>query len=396
MLRRTLPALAATLLPVLPVAAEQLDERLTLNAFGTLAATRTNVDGLVFSHPGSVNRYERIHYLSSPDSVLGAQGIFAFDARTRATVQAQVAPNHQDRIRPEITWAYLSHELTPQLTVRGGRLRQPMLMNSDSYRINFHQPWVRQPVEVYGLNPFVTLDGADLLYRRHWHDFGIEIQPYAGEGRDRIDHGHISTRNIHGINLGLVTPTVRLHLGHGRGNIAMLFSDPLAQIAASRLETLDEPALARQLIDARSRATYTSAGFDWDLQRLNLAGEIVQRSTPSLLPHAFGWHLSAAWSKGALTPFVTVARVHAPGNRMPVAGDPLLDLYTISRSFSQKSISAGVRWDASENIAYKVQWMRARVPGNASGSFHARVDVDPLQVTGRTINSLTVSVDFFF
>ena len=91
-----------------------------------------------------------------------------------------------------------------------------------------------------------------------------------------------------------------------------------------------------------------------------------------------------------------MARAHAPGNRMPVAGDPTLDLYTISRSFSQKSVSAGVRWDASENVAYKVQWMHARVPDNASGSFHARVGTDPLRVRGRTINSLTVSVDFFF
>ena len=397
--RRILLALAASLLTTfsaLPASAEQLYERLTLNAFGTLAATRVNVDGLAFSHPSAANRYERIRYLSSPDSVLGAQGIFAFDARTRATVQAHIAPNHQDRIRPRIAWAYLSHELTPQLTVRGGRLRLPMLMNSDSHRINFRQPWVRQPVEVYGLNPFFTLDGADLLYRRQWNSLGVEIQPYAGEGRDRIDHGHIHTSNVHGINFGLVTPTLRLHLGHGRGNVAMYFGDPLARIVANHLETLGKPDLAQQIAHPRSRATYTSAGFEWDLERLRLAGEVVQRNTPSLLPRAFGWHLSAAWTTGAFTPFLTLARVHAPGSHMPVEGDPLLDLYSGSRSFRQKSVSAGVRWDASENVAYKLQWMRARVPNNALGSFLPLNGTDPLQATGRTINSLTVSVDFFF
>ena len=73
--RRILLALAASLLTTLsalPASAEQLYERLTLNAFGTLAATRVNVDGLAFSHPSAANRYERIRYLSSPDSVLGA------------------------------------------------------------------------------------------------------------------------------------------------------------------------------------------------------------------------------------------------------------------------------------------------------------------------------------
>ena len=385
------------LLPSMPVAAQgTVAPGLTINTFGTLAGNWINADGLVYSHPGAINRFERIRHLSSSDSVLGMQAVAELGASTRATVQAHLAPNHKDLIRPSFAWAYLSHDLTPQLTLRGGRMRAPILMNSDSYRINFGQPWVRQPVEVYGLNPLLSLDGIDLLYRTQRGGINIELQPYWGQGGARFEHSHIRTYDISGLNIGLSTPSLRLHLGHGSSNIALHFADPVALIARDRLEALNLPQYIPLITDPRSRVTYTSAGFEWQLERLRLAGEVVQRTTPNMMPRAFGWHLSAAFDYGALTPFITVARAHAPGTRLPVKGDPILDTYSMSRSFVQKSISAGVRWDVSEHVAYKVQWMHARVPDHAVGSFHPRVGVEHVRASNRHINTLTLSVDFFF
>ena len=160
---------------------------LELSGFATVGAVYTDHNDMGFSRvgfdqPGDENPD------FGPDTVLGVQANLRLSTLTSAALQVRSREDSAGSYEPRPTLAFLSHHLTPSVTLRFGRMRGPFFMLSDSIDVNYSHPWVRPPVEVYGLNPFVDVDGVDLLYRTRVGETDLEVHPYFG--RSRIDlHG---------------------------------------------------------------------------------------------------------------------------------------------------------------------------------------------------------------
>lgn len=136
-------------------AAAGADSAWQFSGFATAGAVYTNSDELQFARVGidapGGNRVD-----TGPDSVIGVQAGLRFGAHNTAVVQLVTRETQRGDYDPRAALAFVSHALTPELTVRAGRLRSPFFMLSDTADINYNQTWVRPPVEVYGLNPFST------------------------------------------------------------------------------------------------------------------------------------------------------------------------------------------------------------------------------------------------
>lgn len=370
---------------------------LHVSGFGTVGAVWLNDRAVFFNHPaaprGDANRPD-----FGADSVLGVQAAFDVGERTDVIVQLVTAEDYRGRYAPRVSWAYLRHHLSPRITVRAGRLRAPFFMLSDGLQVNYVHPWVRPPVEVYGLNPFNDAEGVDLLYRRRVGAVDIELQPhYLERGHMRFPDGDARLRRYLGVKVNIAYDALNVQFGHGAGRLAVDYGDPLFEFVRNGLLAAGAPRQAARLAGRDGRARFDSIGFEWDDGTLQLIGEYARRRADRFVTSAHGWHLTAAYRLGALAPFVTLARQRPVRSIVPRSlGTPGLDAYLDSRSQAQKSVSLGVRWDVASGAALKAQWSRTHIDRDAWGAFFPQGSPLTGSPAGRRVDMLGVSLDFVF
>lgn len=389
---------AALVLHAGPAAADI--ESVTFSGFGTLGVVRSDAADLQFVRVGTeAPGSGRLNFGS--DSVLGVQGNFGFGNGTEAVVQvlARHTPKH-DYI-PRAALAFISFAPSPEFTLRAGRLRVPAFMLSDSLDVNYAHSWVRPPVEVYTLNPFADLDGIDLLYRTRIADVDLELHPYFGRSRVNIAHyGHASLSRLRGLNIGLSKGPLTLHLGYSRARLDLRWGDPEFDRLQHALSTFPQGRLMLAEMQGNgASASFTSAGFHWDDNRWQLIGEYAVRRTSAFVNSASGWHLTIGRHVGATTPYLRFARNRQSSpivSRNLSMGLPEIDAFNASRNNGQRSIGAGLRWDLHPNAAMKVELARSRIENDGWGAFYPRGDILSTRVSGRTVNTLSLSIDVVF
>ncbi|MFN3713820.1 MAG: hypothetical protein ACK4SX_09185 [Alcanivoracaceae bacterium] len=119
-------------------------------------------------------------------------------------VVAQLLSKGWDGWRTNAEWAFVAHDLTSDLTVRAGRLRLPVYMNSEFIDAGFAYPWVTPPTELYTLIPFTSYEGLDFKYNFDALNGFWTFQPYAGfvrltPGEERV--GTARGDDLHGFDL---------------------------------------------------------------------------------------------------------------------------------------------------------------------------------------------------
>ena len=127
----------------------------SLRGFGTLGAVHSderNADFVSgFFEPNGAGRTHR--WAFGIDSKLGLQADAKISESLSATVQLVARHGHDNAYTPQIEWANLKYQLTPDFAVRFGRTVAMPFMVSDSRLVGYGNPWIRPPQEVYGLDP---------------------------------------------------------------------------------------------------------------------------------------------------------------------------------------------------------------------------------------------------
>lgn len=387
-----LAALAVLALP----AAAQPAPNWQFSGFATLGAVYTRSDDLQFARVGidapGGNRVD-----TGPDSVLGLQAGLRFGERSNAVLQIVTRETQRGDHRPRPALAFVSHALTPALTVRAGRLRSPFFMLSDSVDINYSHAWVRPPVEVYGLNPFSDLDGIDLLHRKTYGDTHIEFHPYLGRSKiPVIGGGDAELSRLLGLNVTVEFGEFSLSLGHATADLSVRRSSQGFRdfVAPLPIELQD------RLSGSDARASFSSIGLQWDDGRWRFSAELARNTAKAFSNSASGAYASLGRRIGNFMPYVTLARQREdePVIRPEEAGihAPRIALFNRSRNQSQRSATAGLRWDFTSEAAFKAELSHVRTDRGAYGTFIARGDPFAPGLDHRVINVLSVSVDVVF
>lgn len=367
-----------------------------LSGFATVGGIWLDDRDVFFNHPAKTREQASRPDFDS-DSRIGVQASLTLSDRTDLTVQVMASENYRGTYESRITWAYARVNLTPDMTLRGGKLRAPFFMHSDSLYVNYVHPWVRPPVEVYGLNPFSDLDGVDLLYQTRVGAVDVVVQPYYGRGRVRFPAGSARLDESLGVRVGLEKGPLTFQLGHAKGHLAVRYGDPLFLLLRGQLLAAGMDGAVARLSGQRADARFDSIGFQWDDGELLVIGEYARRSASRFIATAEAAHITAAYRIGSVTPFVTFARQRIVD---PVLRDnpavPALEPYLTSRNQSQRSATFGARWDLHPNAALKAQWTRTRVDRASWGAFFPSGDPTAGSPAGRTIDMLSVSMDFVF
>lgn len=375
-------------------AAAGADSAWQFSGFATAGAVYTNADELQFARVGiDAPGGDRVD--TGPDSVVGLQAGLRLGERNTAVVQLVTRETQRGDYDPRAALAFISHALTPELTLRAGRLRSPFFMLSDTADINYNQTWVRPPVEVYGLNPFSDLDGIDLLHRSRIGETFVELHPYVGRSRvPVIGGGRARLSDLVGMRVTIEAGRLNLSAGYAQADLAV------HRASAATLPL--SPQLLARLTGSGADASFSSLGAQWDDGRWLMSAELARTTTRAFSNSATGAYFAVARRFGSLTPYVSLARQWQDkplvnvADAAPGAERNLITSFNRSRNQAQRSLTAGVRWDVLHNAAIKAEFAHVRTDAGAHGTFIARDNPFAPGLDNRSINLMSISVDVVF
>ena len=406
--------LQAVLWPAATVAADTTSSIFSFAGFGTVGVVHSSESQADFTN----NRFQANgagytrNWSPTVDSLLAGQVTADFTKRLSAVVQVIAQQRYDGGYRPQVEWANIRYEITPDFSVRLGRTALPVFMENDSRRIGYSNPWVRPPGEVYGLEPVSSSDGVDVSYRMPMGKTINTIQVSAGStdtkfpGATVIPDGVTNVRRLIVITDSIERGFVIVHFTYLQARLTVDAIKPLFDAFRLFGPQGEEIADEYQLQD--HAVTFLSVGANYDPGRWFAMGEWGRFQSHSFVGAANGWYVSVGYRIGKVTPYGTYASVRPFGN----TSDPGLDVTflppdlaaqaralnaglnaTLGAAPSQRTISLGARWDFRRNMDAKLQLDRGYIGAGSPGLL---TNLQPGFQTGGTVDLISATVDFVF
>ncbi|MBB3222284.1 hypothetical protein [Pseudoduganella umbonata] len=383
--------------------------RWTFGGFGTLAAVHSTEKQADYT-ASPIYRGQAGHgkeWAFDVDSRLGAQLGVQFDKRWSAVVQVVHEKGVGHAYEPHLEWANVKFQVTPELSIRAGRIALPLFLAADYRKASYALPWLRTPVELYNLMPISSNDGVDATYR--WNAWGAkhETQVTVGVADVQITPDiRGKSRNAYAVTHNATMGALTMRATAASTTMDIAGAEPFFDAFRSFGPT--GQALADRYDIASRKIRIFNAGFSYDPGNWFLMGEIGRVNTRSMLGDQTAGYLSAGYRFGTVAPYATLARVdanmatHVEG--LPTAGLPpavaglttLLndELNAQLRSIGiQDTASIGMRWDVAPDYAVKAQFDRVRPRGGSTGTL---TNVQPGFRSGQAFGVVSAGVDFVF
>jgi hypothetical protein len=383
--------------------------RWTFGGYGTLGVAHSNEDAADFTanvvNPGDAGHSRA--WSPAVDSRIGMQLGVELDSAWSAVLQLVAERRLSGGYAPQVEWANIKYQATPDLSVRVGRIALPVFIVGDYRKAGYALPWVRPPVELYGTIPISSSDGVDASYRWRAGDANNLTQVFFGrtdiaispndraEARSLTGLSNTTTIGALTVRASFLTTELSVGLAHQLFDGLRGFG-PRGAALAERYE-----------VNAK-RADVATVGFNYDPGAWFVMGEIGRMNARSFLGDKTAAYLSAGYRVDDFTPYVGYAGARAntptriagldtaalppqlavPAARLNAGLNQLLSTVAQQRSFT-----AGVRWDLHPNYALKMQVDRITPRQGSSGTF---INVQPEFRSGRPITVLSAALDFVF
>ncbi|MBV1872042.1 MAG: hypothetical protein KUG83_05795 [Gammaproteobacteria bacterium] len=361
-----------------------------------------------FASVGFIAGDTEIDFLSGPD-VISESAMFGADNTLGLQLSADITPEIDMTVQllakgvaegydVSAHWAYISYNLSPESTVRVGKLNFPGALYNETQEIGFSYPWARNPIEVYTLLPFTSVSGTDYIYRFDAFDINWELQSAVGSVSSIQAIGAtISLDLAYGFALQAYTDYGRWHFS------AIKVEDADIAIPVGGTE-----------ISVNFDFVFTTLGFEQEFNDFVLISEVMKKdvkNNPSADLYSksdmLAYYLTLGYRTGDFMLHFTYAATESDNKAVfypagtplpdaPPAGIPAqywvapVDLLAPSNGelFLQKSYTAGLRYDLSSQVALKFEAQRIVSDKGSWGVFYK----DP----GDSVDLFTVVVDVVF
>ena len=177
-MRSRFSLIALAVAAALPSLAPAVD--FTYSGFSTAGYAQTDTDDAQVGYSGQPEGIDSNGTFET-DSKLGVQVTAKFNDVVSATVQGVAYANLASEWEPRLDWAYVRAQAMQGLSFRGGYLRAPTFMYSDSVFVGYANVWVRPPVEVYNLSSVYQIRGVDATWRTNVGPLTVTVNPYVGD-----------------------------------------------------------------------------------------------------------------------------------------------------------------------------------------------------------------------
>jgi hypothetical protein len=376
----------------------------TLQGFGTLGMTRTNDDNAQFVRDLSQPQGAGKSWTGKVDSLLGLQANIHFSPQTEGVLQAVSRYHYDDSYTPELTWAFLRHDFSPDFSFRAGRLGTEFYMLGDSRLVGYSNLTLRPSPDFYGSLVFSYIDGVDVSTTLPVSSGLLSGKLFAGLSPEKAPFGYGIDWNLRGSTLlggylDYLNGPWQVRLSHAQVRfkneipidqwLVVANGDPLAGTPYNSL--VPEMAMADRW------AHFNSIGVVYDEGPLNIQLMLnqISQDSPAYEDSKAGYVL-AAYRLGAVTPYLGFSRSFSSADTLPLGKGALLDALTagmVSQSHvDQHTYTLGGRWDFQKNLALKAQvdWIN----GKPSSVFLFK-NSDPASWDGN-MTVFSLALDFVF
>jgi hypothetical protein len=345
-----------------PVMAES-DSAFSLHGFGTIGLARTTSDDVEFVRDLSQPRGIKKDWSPLIDSVLGLQAAWRFSPQIEAVVQANSRYRHDKTFSPDIAWAYLKYEPTPNLSFRAGRLGTEFFMMADSRWVGYSFLTVRPPGDFFWYLPFYSIHGADAALTIPLGETVLRAKAFYGHSDGQIP---LANEQWNITDSPMLGGYVEYEYGSwlvraSYANILFKHDLPYAQVLKQQFNILLTQAQSDFLVTRNMRSHYYSLGFVFDQgpwQGQLMLNHIEQGS--NAFESSDGGYVLAGYRVGEATPYLGYSWVNSREKARLVTGNLSVDTvtdYVMGDSHSdQKTTFVGVRWDVVRDVAVKAQW----------------------------------------
>jgi hypothetical protein len=382
----------------------------SIRGYGTLGIASSSEQQADFTGVFQPNGTGYTHkWDTGVDSRLGLQLNAELTENISSVLQVVSRHRYDNTYMPVIEWANVNYQVSPDFSVRLGRIAVASLMVSDYRRVGYANPWVRPPVEVYQQVPSFNNDGIDLSYSFNVGEIKTTLQAAYGQKYERgpSDSGHGTGQTLTATaEYGQLS--ARIGYSSGRYNITSPFVDSLFSgfrqlgtglSAIPSLRPIGEQSLsiANKYEATNKSISLLDIGIIYDSKDWLIMTEYLRRRSESFYSDISAGYVTVGYRIKNLTPYLTVSRVKTNSNisdpGLPISSLPgdlsqtaaalntgLNTLLNYS-SAAQNSVSVGLRWDLMKNTALKLQYDRMRFgsgtwaltnfqPGFTPGTFH--------------------------
>lgn len=338
--------------------------------FGTLGATRTNLDDTQFRT--SLNQYSGAdkNVDLGVDSRLGLQGSVIYKSDFALTAQLLGVRREDEDFSMDVEWLYAQYTGVPGLDLKGGRVALPGFLVSDSRFVGYTTPWLRVPTLVYSMLPISTVDGLQASYR---HSIGPAIASF------QVTHGRSGSSifvtsevvipfvgtfyvptTIESKNKSVTSVNGTLEWGDWTARLGQVKSDVQFTIPGAPADTI-------------FKDTFTGLGLQYDNGKVVVITEYVKRGTKPKTFDSTAWYAAGGYRFGEFMPYVMVSK------------------FTPDDAKASKGAAVGLRYDFAKNLALKAEFARY----DTNGTLIFTDAVSPA-IADKKVNVISVALDFVF
>jgi hypothetical protein len=336
----------------------------SFNGFGTLGVVHSSNNQADFvgnviqgAGPGFTESWS-----GNPDSKLGLQLTANLTSRLSAVVQIVSQYQYNRTYTPDVEWANLKFQFTPDFNLRAGRIALQTYLYSDSLNIGYTLPFVRIPIEIYSQLPSTHSDGVDSSYRFHVGNAINTVQAYVGRFDSKLpEQGRFTVSDLHGIADTLEYGAMTVHFSY---------------------QTLTYSISDNGLVVNRNPQSIASIGAIYDAGKWFAAGEWI-RAPDDQLGLYYCWYTIGGYRIGNFTPYAGYARAY-PSEHGPTAFPPFID---------QDTLTVGARWDFMKNTDLKIQFDHTALHGGLNAYFDNQ---QPGFNDRGSVNLISLALDFVF
>ncbi len=343
------------------------------------------------------------------ETKLGGQINASITENLSAVLQV-VSQFHRDNsFEPQVEWANIKYQVTRELSVRAGRIALPTFARSETRFVGYSSPWARPPIEVYSVTPITSNDGIDLSYRNKLGKANNTLQAFYGRSTIKLPPSTSTAKRNWGLTDNIEIGDFSLHATYSSVLVdvdAPGVNGVLRGIGNFRNIPGPVGARAQELLSTYRvndlRFKNTALGANYDPGTWFLMGEFINFDGDGVLITTRSWYTTAGYRIAAWTPYLGFAKTTPKlPHETSVAGAPVgfnnlvgaVNNIVGTISGSQKTVSLGLRWDAVDNVAVKVQYDRLTTSENTPGRF---INANANFRSGDSANLITFAVDFLF
>jgi hypothetical protein len=337
----------------------------SVHGFGTLGLTRTDTDSAQFVRDLSQPNGAGTQWTSKTDSLLGLQANVQFSPSTEGVVQV-VARYHADSsYSPELTWAFLRHDFSPDFSMRVGRLGTEFYMQGDSRLVGYSNISVRPTPDFYGSLVFSYIDGVDASATWPLASGLLKSKIFWGKSPEKTPYypgilWNLDGTDLTGGYLDYSTGPWQFRLSHVQARFD--HEMPVDALLSSQGINLGQPylSLVPGMAMAGQRTSFDSLGVVYDQGPLNVQVMVnqIRHNSPAYADTRAGYVL-AAYRFGSVTPYIGVSRSFSDLESLPSSAvpgvNPLTQSLVAQSITNQHTYTLGGRWDLQKNLALKAQ-----------------------------------------